>query len=53
MVRKIFPYVIFMFVISSCDNWILPEEPTTEPLEVFDSLWEDVNERYSFSNTKT
>lgn len=52
MVRRIYLNVMIMFIMSSCNNWLLPEEPTTAPLEIFDSLWEDVNERYSFFEHK-
>ncbi|EPR71459.1 hypothetical protein ADICYQ_0361 [Cyclobacterium qasimii M12-11B] len=44
--------MIVLLFFTSCDSWILPEDPKTEPLDIFDSLWKDVNERYSFFEHK-
>lgn len=40
------------FFLVSCEQWALPTDPSSGPFDVFDSLWEDVNERYSFFSHK-
>lgn len=44
--------MIALLFFTSCDPWVIPEDPKTEPLAIFDRLWEDVNERYSFFQHK-
>ncbi|WP_339924991.1 S41 family peptidase [uncultured Cyclobacterium sp.] len=52
MVNRINFCLIIVLLFSSCDAWVIPEDPKTEPLDIFDSLWKDVKERYSFFEHK-
>ena len=52
MVNKINLSLIALLFFSSCEQWVITEDPKSEPLDIFDSLWEDVNERYSFFDHK-
>lgn len=52
MVRKINLWLIILLFFSSCDQWMIPDDPKDEPIDVFDQLWTDVNERYSFFDHK-
>ncbi|MDN3690607.1 S41 family peptidase [Cyclobacterium jeungdonense] len=44
-------WILFFFLLS-CEQWVLPTDPSPGAMEVFDSLWEDVNDRYSFFSHK-
>lgn len=52
MVKMSAFYLLIVVVFTSCDSWLVPEDPKSEPLDVFDRLWEDVYERYSFFEHK-
>jgi hypothetical protein len=52
MVRKINLWPIILLFFSSCDQWMIPDDPKDEPIDLFDQLWSDVNERYSFFEHK-
>lgn len=41
-----------MVAITSCEKVMLENDPSTEPYVVFDYLWNDVNNRYSFFEEK-
>lgn len=43
---------LLFFITSACENLILEAEPENEPLEVFDYLWTQCNEKYAFFEYK-
>lgn len=47
--------ILFLFVMlfSSCEQYMLEKDPSDDPLVVFDYLWNDVNNRYSFFEEKS
>jgi hypothetical protein len=46
-------FTCFLFItLSSCEKALLGGDPGAGPVEVFDALWEDVDERYSFFREK-
>ncbi|NHE58106.1 S41 family peptidase [Cyclobacterium plantarum] len=52
MVKQTRLFFLFLFVFSSCEQWVMPQDPGSGALEVFDQLWEDVYARYSFFDHK-
>ncbi|SHN07725.1 Tricorn protease C1 domain-containing protein [Cyclobacterium lianum] len=52
MVKQIRLFLLLTFLFCACEQWVLPEDPGTEPAAVFDQLWEDVYARYSFFDHK-
>ncbi|WP_162340619.1 S41 family peptidase [Cyclobacterium salsum] len=52
MVKQARYFWILVFFLLSCEQWVLPTDPSPDPIEVFDRLWEDVNDRYSFFSHK-
>lgn len=52
MVKPIWIVSILVIFCCSCEQWVMPKDPGTDPVEVFDQLWEDVYERYSFFDHK-
>jgi hypothetical protein len=54
MERKIKYTLLFFATIGfySCEELILKDDPPNDPLHVFDYLWNDVNNRYSYFEEK-
>lgn len=52
MVRPTTYSWILLFFLFSCEQWLVPPDPESDPVAVFDVLWEDVNRRYSFFTHK-
>ena len=52
MVRKINLWLIILLFFSSCDQLMIPDDPKDEPIDIFNQLWTDVNDRYSFFDHK-
>lgn len=57
MKRIILPRFIFAiaiaFATASCEKYLLEADPGDDPLTVFDSLRQDLNNRYSYFNEKS
>jgi hypothetical protein len=44
--------IMFSFVSIGCEELIVPPVPLSNPTAIFEHLWKDVNNRYSFFNEK-
>lgn len=44
--------MLFSLLFISCEKMILKEQPSENPTEVFNYLWNDLNERYSYFEYK-
>lgn len=49
---KFFFGALLIFLAGACEKAILGGDPDTAPLAVFDALWQDVNDRYSYFEEK-
>lgn len=52
LLKEILLSGILLIVFSSCERALLGGDPGASPVEVFDALWEDVDERYSYFQEK-
>jgi hypothetical protein len=56
MKKTVFKYLFLMCcggaILTSCEEMLLRSDTEAEPLVVFDHLWQDVNDRYSYLEVK-
>jgi C-terminal processing protease CtpA/Prc len=51
--KKILLFICFVFTLSACENLFFEKDlATTEPLENFDFLWNEVDKKYSYFELK-
>lgn len=50
--KKLVYLITIIFLFSSCEKAIMEKEPTDDPINNFDYLWNTANEKYSFFEYK-
>jgi len=52
MIRSLMMLLFVTLTFTSCEQIMLKPDPSAEPLEVFNQLWNDVNNRYTYFELK-
>ena len=47
------PSIAFLFLSNACEKAVLTDDPGHDPINVFDALWQDLDNRYSYFNVKS
>lgn len=50
--KNIIYTIVVVFLFSSCEKVLMEKEPTDDPINNFESLWNTANEKYSFFEYK-
>lgn len=52
-IHKLSFLLISVFVLSACEQLLIPEDPTTDPVSIFEQSWNFVDQEYSFFTFKS
>ncbi len=52
VIRSLMMLLLVTPIINSCEQMMLKPDPSAEPMEVFNQLWNDVNNRYTYFELK-